>query len=70
MKAELSHLISVLRGRVPHHLLCNLRGCERHDMSHAEWKIFRTHKHLLCPCGGRLLSVHPALTKYRPGGVL
>jgi hypothetical protein len=64
--AELAHLISVLRGRIPHHLVCNLRGCERREISHQEKKILLAHGCLLCPCGGSLHSVHPALSPTSP----
>lgn len=63
-RVTIYHLLSVLRLRVPHHLVCNLSGCERFEISHGEAGLLVAHGRLLCPCGGSLLS------KYRRGGVV
>jgi hypothetical protein len=60
--AQLLHLISVLRGRVPCHVCCTTCGRDRTEVSHAEAGVLVAGKGLPCPCGGIQRRVHPALS--------
>ena len=55
---DLRNFLSVLRGLTPYPVQCNRCSDLITAMSRRAADIFKAHRHLLCPCGGHMLSIY------------